>query len=421
MQRSTVSFACALASANLAAGMSSDIVISELPTVRSQWNNISKVSPKPTNLSQLQTFGSNRQEPDETVAPTTTTTRSFTDDMVYTLPVDYVGDEWHNPHSEEAASDDAFMMLDIPDDTTRKAKRKDRAHLNSQTSEKGSGTPLRGQMGFRNPQNGKQAFDVFAQVSSSQTEEKTHTCSYAHDRAKAPLDDFYGQTGLYVDEDFIPDDALYWQDFFSQNYGTMATLEPRITWHRLALEFPDNLLWGTNGINPMDVRQGAVGNCWFMAAASALAEKPRRLEKVFLNDSAGELSPHGIYGVNLYTLGVPHTVIVDDYIPLQQYLNGGPYTTIFSLVAEDSALWGPILEKAFAKYHGNYENLAAGDPRAATRTLNGSPSMQYTHGASSSTLEFIWDTLYEADQTDEMLFLITPGTSDAMVNSCGLT
>jgi len=38
-------------------------------------------------------------------------------------------------------------------------------------------------------------------------------------------------------------------------------------------------------------------------------------------------------------------------------------------------MWGPILEKVFAKYYGNYEHLTAGDPRAAARALNGSPSV----------------------------------------------
>ena len=52
-----------------------------------------------------------------------------------------------------------------------------------------------------------------------------------------------------------------------------------------------------------------------MVAASALAEKPKRLEKIFLNVN-GETNKNGIYGVNLYALGVPHTIIVDDYLPL---------------------------------------------------------------------------------------------------------
>ena len=63
------------------------------------------------------------------------------------------------------------------------------------------------------------------------------------------------------------------------------------------------------------MRQGAVGDCWFMVAASALAEQPKRLEKIFLNVN-GETNKNGIYAVNLFALGVPHTVIVDDYLPL---------------------------------------------------------------------------------------------------------
>ena len=67
----------------------------------------------------------------------------------------------------------------------------------------------------------------------------------------------------------------------------------------------------------MDIRQGAIGNCWFMAAASALAEKPKRLERIFLNTS-DKLNMNGIYGVNLYSLGVKHTVLIDDFLPLEK-------------------------------------------------------------------------------------------------------
>ena len=53
-------------------------------------------------------------------------------------------------------------------------------------------------------------------------------------------------------------------------------------------------LFGKDGITPQDMRQGAIGNCWFISAASALSEKPGRLEKVFLNT---EMSTSGIYAV----------------------------------------------------------------------------------------------------------------------------
>lgn len=84
----------------------------------------------------------------------------------------------------------------------------------------------------------------------------------------------------------------------------------------MGTQYAKNSLWGSDGITPMDIRQGVIGNCWFLAAASAIAEKPERMEKIFLNNSV-EMNKNGIYAVNLYALGVKHTVIVDDYLPLE--------------------------------------------------------------------------------------------------------
>ena len=66
-----------------------------------------------------------------------------------------------------------------------------------------------------------------------------------------------------------------------------------------------------------------------MSGASVLAEVPGRLEKVFLNDNT--ISASGIYGVNFYTLGMPHTVLVDDWLPLRSW--GSGYNTLFAAVS----------------------------------------------------------------------------------------
>ena len=120
--------------------------------------------------------------------------------------------------------------------------------------------------------------------------------------------------------------------------------------------------WGTSGLlNGDDVNQGAASDCYLLAAAEAIAEKPERLQKIFLNQD-NDLNEAGIYGVNFYTLGVKHTVIVDDYLPLTEwgtlkYANAGK--------DKDNAMWMPILEKAFAKLNGNYKHIDHGQPDAA--------------------------------------------------------
>ena len=83
----------------------------------------------------------------------------------------------------------------------------------------------------------------------------------------------------------------------------------------------NNTLWGSAGITVDDVRQGVLGNCWYKAATSAIAEVPGRLEKIFHNKT---LNSAGIYALDFWALGVPHTVVVDDYLPLKE-TSGGSY------------------------------------------------------------------------------------------------
>lgn len=92
-----------------------------------------------------------------------------------------------------------------------------------------------------------------------------------------------------------------------------------MSWKRAKDTFDgeNNHLWGANGISPNDIRQGSIGNCWFLSSVSAYAELPGRVEKLFLNQES-ELNEAGIYGVNMYALGIPHTVIVDDYLPVAE-------------------------------------------------------------------------------------------------------
>ena len=108
-----------------------------------------------------------------------------------------------------------------------------------------------------------------------------------------------------------------------------------------------------------------------MHGASAVAAKPGRIERVFLND---ELSNNGIYGLNFYALGVPTTVLIDDTMPLDASGN-----LIFARESKDGALWGPILEKGFAKLSGTYENIVGGDPIISIQTLTGAPSNRLYH------------------------------------------
>ena len=168
----------------------------------------------------------------------------------------------------------------------------------------------------------------------------------------------------------------------------MVSHADRDDWYRINTFSSGLSLFGDEHIRPEDIRQGEIGNCWFLSSITALAEYPGRIESTFLNK---ELSAAGVYGVQMYALGVPVTVMVDDYLPLA---SGGSRTR-YSKVGTDGALWGPIMEKAFAKFHGNYARIVAGDPVAGVSTMNGSPYERLW--TSSTTASVVWDTLSAYD------------------------
>ena len=43
-------------------------------------------------------------------------------------------------------------------------------------------------------------------------------------------------------------------------------------------------MWGLEGVIPNAVEQGRLGDAWFLTAATALAEYPERVKKMFVLD-----------------------------------------------------------------------------------------------------------------------------------------
>ena len=123
-----------------------------------------------------------------------------------------------------------------------------------------------------------------------------------------------------------------------------------------------------------------------MAAVSAIAETPGRVNDFFVTK---DFNDNGIYAVQMYTLGVPFTQIVDDWMPIA-YDN-----TIFAGVGKDGSAWGAITEKAFAKRYGNYEHTVGGWMYAAVSAMNGSPYKIHSHAGASE--DEIWNIIKSHD------------------------
>lgn len=229
-----------------------------------------------------------------------------------------------------------------------------------------------------------------AQVESTEVPE----CNEAVLRNReAPVNfyDIYYDTayGQFLDSSFpYGRNALYWENH--SEYGDTSSIENMIEWQRISDVYPGHSLWGDQGIRPEDIIQGSLGNCWLKTAFSSVAEWPGRVEKIFLNVD-NELSPNGIYGMTFYSLGVPHTVVVDDYVPTF-YKDTSYERNAFGRVSADDGVWAAVAEKVFAKYHGNYEHLSGGYTFIATQTLTGGPyEYLFPFQYADESYQTIWD------------------------------
>lgn len=186
-------------------------------------------------------------------------------------------------------------------------------------------------------------------------------------------------------------------------------------WRRLSEAFPLDRLKVFDTIDPGDIHQGKLGDCYFLSTLSALAEFPRRIERLF---PSSEIPVNGQYRVKLLDLGKWKTYSLDDYFPIQDpekavveskrpvnqaaptakdfFVFSGPKKT-----SETVELWVCLLEKAWAKKYGSYYDIQSGFTDEALTDLTGAPCQTI-----SKKSPRLWEKIKEADEKE---YIITGG------------
>ncbi|KAJ8611606.1 hypothetical protein CTAYLR_009330 [Chrysophaeum taylorii] len=188
-----------------------------------------------------------------------------------------------------------------------------------------------------------------------------------------PLDKVYEVLGdsLFVDIDFPP---------------------IRREWRRPASVWGSCVLF-RNGIDPDDVVQGTLEDCWLMSALGAVAEFPELIERCFVLDSYHK-KRCGLYRVRLCHGGRWQTVTLDDFFPYEN-------DAFCYAMSKEKELWPLLLEKAMAKLCGGYDRLSRGFAHDALVELTGSPAIRYQMSelSTQSPNEF-FNFLRDADKSD---------------------
>lgn len=129
--------------------------------------------------------------------------------------------------------------------------------------------------------------------------------------------------------------------------------------------------------SPDDISQGYIGDCYYLAALSSIAEDHDLFSRIFGQD---RLNSNGLYSMNVWVRGVPHEVTVDDVMPMRSW--GSGFNFWFNGMGDDGAMWGPIAEKVWAKVNAAYGNIESGSVLEGYYFLTGVPGV-YESGITS--------------------------------------
>ncbi|CDW74329.1 calpain family cysteine protease containing protein [Stylonychia lemnae] len=231
------------------------------------------------------------------------------------------------------------------------------------------------------------------------------SCTSAIERWKSGPGDyksiFKTQPANWIDQQFQPnEDAIAWPQPLTANE---LTGYKSASWERLGQLNPKSTLFGTSGyIN--DIVQGNIGDCYMLSGSAAVAEDNERFKQNFVSL---EKNNAGIYGFNVWVRGIPFVQIIDDSVPYdkkqKEYIMAG--------VGEDGALWGPLLEKSWAKTVGNYEIAGLGGSQSeVVNYLTNAPSEIFdTKDLNAASM---FEILNSADDKNFIMTIGTPGGSD---------
>ena len=153
------------------------------------------------------------------------------------------------------------------------------------------------------------------------------------------------------------------------------------------------------GVEPGDVRQGKLADCYLLSTLAAMAETPGRIESMF---NTKTVNAAGIYSINFFVNGKRQEVVVDEWIPCDKVSK----LPCFAYSRDMGEIWAMLVEKAWAKLHGSYSMVRLGSCASAMPHLTGAPSSRLDHDYIDDLDQF-W---FKVSEASSRKYVITGST-----------
>ena len=168
----------------------------------------------------------------------------------------------------------------------------------------------------------------------------------------------------------------------------------KIEWKRPSEIFgAKNYLLFENKIEIEDIIQGEINDCSFLAGLGALSKYPNLIFKLFKTKIT---SQNGLYEIIFFIDGEYQIIVIDDYLPVLKSTGKLAFAK-----NKNNEIWVCLLEKAWAKLNGSYNDITQRWMHQVLETLTGFPGEFMLH--KTYNLDKLWSELTYANDKNCIL------------------